>query len=98
MFNLTNPDGVKNGDKPSVKQLGPYSYRLVVHVISNFDKLWCNYPYTMFQKVLERESIDIMPKTSVYSQRCRYRIEIQNIYFQSLLKNRQIIFLLVLIF
>jgi hypothetical protein len=32
MFNLTNPSDVQNGSKPSVKQVGPYSYRFVIHV------------------------------------------------------------------
>ena len=29
MFNLSNPDEFKNGQKPSVVQTGPYTYRFL---------------------------------------------------------------------
>ncbi|CAB4032707.1 lysosome membrane 2, partial [Paramuricea clavata] len=36
MFNLTNPSDVQNGSKPSVNQLGPYSYREIRHNVPRY--------------------------------------------------------------
>ncbi|XP_028407290.1 lysosome membrane protein 2-like [Dendronephthya gigantea] len=36
MFNLSNPSAVKNGGRPSVKQIGPYSYRELRHNVPRY--------------------------------------------------------------